>query len=355
MAATTNPVPFTLQGKSALVTGAGSGKSNAPYLIHSRHTSSKSTPNQPPGINLAFATLLLTHGCNVLIADLTLRPEARQLLSQYQTGTPRALFQPTDVTSWPQLRAAFAVAIREFASLDIVCPGAGVFEPHWSNFWHPPGSTEPSASSTDDPEGGGYAVLDINLVHPIRMTQLALSHFLSCDAPASPRNPKRIVHVSSIASETASVVTPLYHASKWGLTGFVRSLGALEEEVGVRVNCVAPGVIRTPLWTEHPEKMHMVDEGRDVWASAEEVAEAMVRCVTEEGLGGGTVLEVGRGQSRVVPLWGNLGPRGNGHTVSGVEKARREVFGWLGRPGWGIVGGQDEGMEKEKEKDRSSL
>lgn len=49
-----------------------------------------------------------------------------------------------------------------------VCPGAGVFEPHFSNFWLPPGSKE----SIDDPYGrdahgvGHYTALDINLTHP---------------------------------------------------------------------------------------------------------------------------------------------------------------------------------------------
>jgi NAD(P)-dependent dehydrogenase (short-subunit alcohol dehydrogenase family) len=46
---------------------------------------------------------------------------------------------------------------------------------------------------------------------------------------------------------------------------------------GIRVNGVAPGLIRTPLWTDHPEIMTLVDFSKDEWATAEEVAEGMHR------------------------------------------------------------------------------
>lgn len=83
----------------------------------------------PLGINLAFAKLLLENGCNVLIADLSLRPEAQVLVEKHQTGPARAVFQKTDVTDWAQLERMFEVAEKEFKEIDIVCPGAGVYEP----------------------------------------------------------------------------------------------------------------------------------------------------------------------------------------------------------------------------------
>ena len=98
-------------GKVALVTGGGSG------------------------ICLEFTKLLISHGCNVVIADLALRPEAEEIVNGKAGGKAKAIFQRTDVTDWAQLGAAFEVAIKEFGHLDIVCPGAGVFEPvsHVSN------------------------------------------------------------------------------------------------------------------------------------------------------------------------------------------------------------------------------
>lgn len=80
------------------------------------------------GINLCFAKALLQNGCNVLIADIALRPEAQEVVDRY-TSSPRAIFVKTDVVEWKQLENAFGVAETEFGEIDIVCPGAGVFEP----------------------------------------------------------------------------------------------------------------------------------------------------------------------------------------------------------------------------------
>lgn len=101
---------INVNGKTAIVTGAGSG------------------------INFCFAKLLLSRGCNVILADLALRPEAAELVSRYpvtgsKTDTPRAVFQKTDVRDWAQLDEMFAVATAHFGGADIVCPGAGIFEP----------------------------------------------------------------------------------------------------------------------------------------------------------------------------------------------------------------------------------
>jgi NAD(P)-dependent dehydrogenase (short-subunit alcohol dehydrogenase family) len=70
------------------------------------------------------------------------------------------------------------------------------------------------------------------------------------------------------------------------MNGFIRSLGDLDARLGIRVNGVAPGLIKTPLWTDHPEKLSFFDETKDEWATPEEVAEAMVRCLEEAELGG---------------------------------------------------------------------
>ncbi|KAF2184038.1 NAD(P)-binding protein [Zopfia rhizophila CBS 207.26] len=310
--ATANTHPFSVEGKTAIVTGAGSG------------------------INFSFTSLLLSRNCNVLFADLALCPEAQKLVDTYSTktkGKPRAVFQRTDVTDWTQLSRMFEVANQEFGTIDIVCPGAGIYDPHWSNFWHPPGS----AKSKDAWDAGHYASMDINVIHPIRTTQLAISEFLNPKEgeKVSVTNPKRVIIVSSIAGQVSNLTTPIYVAGKHAMNGFVRSLGHLDSTIGIRVNGVAPGVIKTPLWTEHPEKMTFIDEEVDEWATPEEVAEAMVRCLEEPDLGGGTILEVGAKQTRKVAQLNDPGPSGPGHTVSRLTDNYKEVFEWLAEDGWG--------------------
>lgn len=230
----------------------------------------------------------------------------------------------------------FAAAAREFNGLDIVCPGAGIYDPPWSNFWHPPGTGQ----SRDSARGGRYATLDINVTHPIRVAQMGIAAFLRAQEAGGHRAPKRVLVVSSIAGQNANLHTPIYVAAKHAMNGFVRSLGALEERVNIRVNAVAPGVIKTPLWTEHPEKLRFVSEGTDEWASPEEVAEAMLRCLVDEELLGGSILEVGKDQTRLVKALNDPGPSGPGHTVSNLVSQYDEVYELLEGGKWGLVKGK---------------
>ena len=95
---------------------------------------------------------------------------------------------------------------KAFGAVDIVCPGAGVFEEPFSNFWIPPGSE----GSADNNAGSRYKLLDINLAHPIRLTQMAIGHFVSRKKKGT------IVNIASIAGQIAILPAPMYIASKWG-------------------------------------------------------------------------------------------------------------------------------------------
>ena len=249
------------------------------------------------------------------------------------------MFVETDVTSWPALERMFSTALTEFGGFDIVCPGAGVYEPLWSNFWQPPGSE----ASRDAADSGRYAMLDINLTHPVRVTQMAISHWLyPQEIPSSPflipkkvspTNPKRIIHIASVAAQVPVFRAPLYGASKFAISGFVRSIGPLEDTYGIRVNAVAPGVFRTPIWLESPDKLANINETKDAWVTAEEVAETMIKCVEDEDKIGGLVLEIGAaGRVRNVEVYNDPGPdtRPEAGLIlhddsSGVE----EVHNWL--------------------------
>jgi NAD(P)-dependent dehydrogenase (short-subunit alcohol dehydrogenase family) len=60
----------------------------------------------------------LENNCNVVIADLGLRPEAQKLIDEYTTQ-PRALFVKTDVVMWDELTDMFDVAEKAFGGADI--------------------------------------------------------------------------------------------------------------------------------------------------------------------------------------------------------------------------------------------
>ena len=217
----------------------------------------------------------------------------------------------------------------------------------FSNFWHPPGR----APSRDDRFSNSYASLEINLIHPVRTTQLAIEHFLSSRTKASDAlSPKQIIHISSIAGQATPFPAAMYNASKHGINGFVRSLAPLHQGLGIRVTCVAPGVIRTPLWTDNPDKMRFLSE-KDEWVMPEDVAEVMGDLVSEEEIEveavgakegktkirveGGIVLEIAKARKRVVQQYMDPGPKAvEGNTVGRMEDEQEAILKRLERGDW---------------------
>lgn len=142
------------------------------------------------------------------------------------------------MTSWPGLSSLWAAALATFPQVDLVVPGAGILEPTWSSFWFPPGAEGSPSTDDADAEPGTYATLDVDLVHPIRLAQLALAYWAARKVKGS------LLFVGSVAGYTSTVHVPLYHAAKAGIHGFVKSIAPLHARLGIRVACIAPGPVR---------------------------------------------------------------------------------------------------------------
>ncbi|KEF52761.1 uncharacterized protein A1O9_11178 [Exophiala aquamarina CBS 119918] len=292
-----------LEEKVAIVTGGGSG------------------------INLEFVKLLFGAKCNVLIADIALHPRATEWLSSIQqigplstTSSPQVEFIKTDVTDWAQLEWAFTVAHDKFGTVpDIVVPGAGVYEPSANSFWE------------DNDSDSRYKVLDINLVHPIKMSRLAIRHMIEAGKKGT------IIHVSSIAGQRSSLVTPLYQASKHGINSFIRGMASLDSLAGIRVVGVAPGTVQTPLFTENPKASKFLDMKKDFLLPPEVVAKAMLALLTDAKYKSGTVLEVcDVVKWREVSLLNDPGPQGPASLTSRKADAVKDIMRHLtadGNPG----------------------
>ncbi|KAF4338314.1 15-hydroxyprostaglandin dehydrogenase [Fusarium beomiforme] len=260
-----------LLNKTALITGGGSG------------------------INLELAKALTAKACAVLIADITLTPAATTWLESIAQETKsQVIFHRTDVTSLQQLIEVFDVFEKELGGVpDIVVPGAGVYEGSFPGFWN------------DEEETLNYKLFDINIMHPIRMTRIAIQKMRKAKKPGA------ILHLSSITAQKPSVVLPLYSVSKAAVSQFVRCMAPLDQICGIRVVGIAPGLVDTPLFRAHSGAQDHVDLSTDFLLPTDEVVKAMTALLTETRYVGGTILEVGDiGSWREVHIVGDIGPRG---------------------------------------------
>ena len=84
-------------------------------------------------------------------------------------------------------------------------------------------------------------------------------------------------------------------------------------------------VIKTPLFTDHPEKLKFFQD-KDVWVYPEEIAEVMIDLCEMEEHAGGTILEVSAGgRVRKVEMLNDPGPSGPGTTASNEMAGTEEV------------------------------
>jgi len=288
---------FVLKGAVAIVTGAGSG------------------------INFEFSKALYGKGCSVILADLALRPESQEFVdsASKEPNAPKAIFHRTDVTDWAQLEEVFDVAERECGNVPtVVCPGAGIYEPPSNGFW------------SDKDKYSHYKILDVNLLHPLKMTRIAVRRMQRAKKTGI------VLHIASVAAQTASIVTPLYQASKHGVDSFVRGMEKLDELCGIRVVGVAPGVIRTALFMDEPEVLGWVDEKKDIMLHPRTIADALIALAENKDnkYPPGTVLEVSDPRPehwRIVPLYNNPGPSGVARGLSNKDKALEQLKEILGQ------------------------
>lgn len=266
-------LPYTVQGKIAIVTGAGSG------------------------IGHALTESLLSAGCSVVLADLKLRPEAKSMVDRYQhppaeVDLASAVFLPTDVTNWKHLQALWDESLRLHKQIDIVVSVAGIYEPPWSSFWKPPGI---SAISRDcaDAETGQYATIAVNLVGPIRLAQLAIDHWTQRQIRGN------YLAMASISAYLHSIETPLYMASKAALVSFVRSLKDLHGLCNIRMAALCPGSVLTPMFEPEWNRKLTAD---DIALTPEECANVTMRVLQEPQWGNGSIVEAQKVGTKEAPL-----------------------------------------------------
>jgi NAD(P)-dependent dehydrogenase (short-subunit alcohol dehydrogenase family) len=189
-----------IEGKVAVVTGAGSG------------------------IGRATALALGEAGAAVVVADVDEAGGTETVGLAHDAGD-QASFVRADVTEPRSLEALFAAAETAHGGLDIVHNNAGLVsgEPAWPEI---------------TPETL-LRVLAVNLGGVVVGTRLAIPALRR-------RGGGAIVNTASMAALFPLTPDPIYSATKAGVTMFTRACAPLAEE-GIRVNAVLPGLVDTPL------------------------------------------------------------------------------------------------------------
>ena len=189
-----------------------------------------------------------------------------------------------DVSNWTELEAIPSEIEKAFgkgAVADVWIAGAGIFEPKWSSFVY-------------DQEKEFYMQMRVNAEHPIKLTRIAMRSCLAANKPCV------VLIISSGAGITGTYAAALYCATKHAVVGFTKSMMQADQDENVKVVCICPGMVSTPLWTGENAK-HVNSQfsySDDMCITPDEVAEAMKEMVEQGKYKGGALLEVKKGNLR---------------------------------------------------------
>ena len=147
-------------------------------------------------------------------------------------GDPYALSLRVDVTDEASVRAAVAQTLQALGRIDILVNSAGIVGP-----------VAPVSAYTLEQ---WRQVLDINLTGVFLCCREVVPHLQA-------RGSGRIVNLASIAGKEGNPGQAAYSAAKAGVIALTKSLGKELARTDIRVNCIAPAMVATPLLAQMTE------------------------------------------------------------------------------------------------------
>lgn len=176
------------------------------------------------GIGEAIAAAFLREGARVVVNSRD-QKRADDAAARLAKGGAETLALAADVSTRAGVGRLVEAAVSRWGRLDIMVNNAG---------------TSMIAPSVELAESDWRRTIDLNLT----------GAFLGCQAAARVMLPKRsgaIINIGSILGELGLPKRAAYCASKHGLIGLTKVLGVEWGHQGVRVNCINPGYIKTPM------------------------------------------------------------------------------------------------------------
>lgn len=205
------PQAQRLAGKVAIVTGAGSRPAG---------------PDGPViGNGRATAIVLAREGAKVVLADER-REWAEWTLDLIERDGGEAILVETDVANAESCKNVVDRALEAYGGLNILVNNVGVTGP-------------PGNAVEVDPEAWDRA-MRVNVTSMVMMAKYAIPPMVEAGGGA-------IVNLSSVSGLLGGHPSLLYPTSKTAVIGLTRAMAAHHALQGIRVNCICPGTVYTPM------------------------------------------------------------------------------------------------------------
>ena len=232
-----------LAGRTALITGAGSG------------------------IGRETALLFAGEGANVVAADRD-GTAARACAAEIARAGGRAHAVTVDVARAAEVEAAVAEGERAFGALHVLFNNAGIFP-------------DEDGLPVDTPEAVWERVIDVNLKGVFLGCKYGIPALLRAGGGS-------IINTASFVAVVGAATAQIaYTASKGGVLSMTREMAVEYARTGVRINALCPGPIQTPLMAElladpakRARRLVHVPIGR--FGQAEEIARAALFLASDE-------------------------------------------------------------------------
>ena len=193
---------FRLEGKVALITGGASG------------------------IGECTAKVFAHHGAKIVIADI--QDELGHSVS-HSISPENATYVHCDVTDESQVRAAVDKAAETYGKLDIMFNNAGIAD-----------ANKPRIVDNDKADFERVLSVDVTGVF------LGIKHAARAMIPARSGS---IISSASISSYVGGAASHAYACSKHAVVGLTKNAAVELGQFGIRVNCLSPYAMATPLAT----------------------------------------------------------------------------------------------------------
>ncbi|GJT14476.1 secoisolariciresinol dehydrogenase-like protein [Tanacetum coccineum] len=193
-----------LEGKVAIITGGASGFGESTVRLFAKH------------------------GANVLIADVQ-DDRGNSICADFVSAPSEVIYVRCDVTKEADVKNVLDTAVSKFGKVDIVFSNAGILG-------------NPDFSILEFDRENVKRILDVNVFGSFLVAKHAARVMIPVKSGA-------IIFTSSMASVLSGEAPYSYLVSKHAVVGLMKNLCVELGQHGIRVNCISPSTIATPMLT----------------------------------------------------------------------------------------------------------